>query len=96
MDCEDVINKLSKHLFQECSNNEIIYGIFALNEDIPQHIRAMRYQPERSKREDSCEDGRHEYGSEENCDSADPFYVCNKCRHEMRCSEHCGNTVRDK
>jgi hypothetical protein len=50
------------------------------------------YQPERSKREDSC---KHEWGSEELYDSSDSFYKCNKCGHEMRCSEHCGNTVRE-
>lgn len=35
-----------------------------------------KYQPERSKREDAC---KHEWGSEEKCDSNNPYYKCNKC-----------------
>lgn len=34
------------------------------------------YQPERSKREDTC---KHEWGSEEFSDSSKSFYKCNKC-----------------
>lgn len=49
-------------------------------------------QPERSKREDSC---KHQFGSEQMCDSSDPYYICSKCGYEMRCSEHHGNMVRE-
>lgn len=69
-------------------------------------------QPERSKREDSCcydiSIIKEAYGfiQKEFCASEDQHdkYIeplCTKIndiikRHEMRCSEHCGNTVRDK
>jgi len=52
-------------------------------------------QPERSKREDSdcvlnCEDYSCTYYPDA-CNSHSKI-----CKLEMRCSEHCGNTVRDK
>jgi hypothetical protein len=39
-------------------------------------IKSLKDQPERSKREDTCN---HEWGSENLSDSARPFYSCNKC-----------------
>jgi hypothetical protein len=54
-----------------------------------------RNQPERSKREDKCKediDDRHVCVWASTC--RDINHGCGK--HLMRCSEHCGNTVRDK
>ncbi len=46
-------------------------------------------QPERSKREDSVPVVNIDFDKQ-----ADHLYKA--CSTEMRCSEHCGNTVRDK
>ncbi len=51
-------------------------------------------QPERSKREDKCKediDDRHDCVWGSSC--RDINHGCGK--HSIRCSEHCGNTVRE-
>jgi hypothetical protein len=67
----------------------------------------MQFQPERSKREDSLIREMMESSAVDfsKLDNKPPYplvwdkdlnFVGHKVIEEMRCSEHCGNTVRDK
>jgi len=47
MNEQETLETLVKQGINECFKNEIIYGCFCLNKEIPKDIKAMHYQPER-------------------------------------------------
>jgi hypothetical protein len=76
---------------QEPSHEGLHYRMWVSKEEV---LKDFPNQPERSKREDFCN---HEWTGIPTTEEA----WCMKCgieTHElqkMRCSEHCGNTVRE-
>jgi len=43
-DMQRQLEELVKYLFRECSKNEVIYGMFALDSEIPQEIKDNSWQ----------------------------------------------------
>ena len=64
MNDEITMQVLAKHCFQECLNNQAIYGCFCLDSEVPLELKSFHFQPDSSKREDSVLHNIPEYGSE--------------------------------
>jgi hypothetical protein len=98
---KEIYEKLVLQALDECNKNQCLYGIHCLDEQIPEILKIMNFQPKRSKREDfakcTCKimDIALDRAVSEGAWDQEKYDAMFKSVQEakMRCSEHCGNTV---